>query len=446
MTAGNAGLQLGNEDEELDVADRTFPWVHRARLWLQDSVSRQTIRTMVLICTWYILSTSLSLYNKQLLGKKHGVFGKGAFPAPLFMSSVQFLCQTALAKGVFAAGVVERTRTRPLPWREYGRVVVPNGIITGLDIGFSNTSLVFITMSFYTMCKATVPVFLLFFAFLWGIERPSWGLIGVVGVIVFGLTLLVKGESEFDGLGFGLVMTASCLSGLRFTLMQVILHGPSGHAPASGGHSSAGALGGPLEVLELLTPVMSATVLMFSLAWERLWSVLPSSPYFESFHHSLITFIIILAGGTIAFLMVWTEYQVIKETSALTFMIAGTVKEVVTVLAAVAIMGDKLTPVNSVGLCIVIVGVLLFNRYKYHKMKQGEIPVYTALPSAKEEDPDRPRAAAASPGSAGEDGVASGGGIGSGSADAPARGPRAVRAIELEPLLPLPAGVMSPHR
>ena len=73
---------------------------------------------------------------------------------------------------------------------------------------------------------------------------------------------------------------------------------------------AAGALGGPLEVLELLTPVMSVTVLVFSLAWERLWSVLPGSPYFESFQHSLITFIIILAGGTIAFLMVWTEYQV----------------------------------------------------------------------------------------------------------------------------------------
>ena len=35
-------------------------------------------------------------------------------------------------------------------------------------------------------------------------------------------------------------------------------------------------------------------------------------------------------GAIIAFLMVWTEFKVIKETSALTFMIAGTVKEVVT--------------------------------------------------------------------------------------------------------------------
>jgi hypothetical protein len=49
--------------------------------------------------------------------------------------------------------------------------VVPNGISTGLDIGLSNYSLMLITLSFYTMCKSTTPMFLLFFAFLWGIER-----------------------------------------------------------------------------------------------------------------------------------------------------------------------------------------------------------------------------------------------------------------------------------
>ena len=49
--------------------------------------------------------------------------------------------------------------------------VVPNGTCTGLDIGLSMMSLVFISLSFYTMCKATVPIFLLGFAFLWGIEK-----------------------------------------------------------------------------------------------------------------------------------------------------------------------------------------------------------------------------------------------------------------------------------
>ena len=49
--------------------------------------------------------------------------------------------------------------------------MVPNGVSTGLDIGLSNYSLMLITLSFYTMCKSTTPVFLLTFAFIWGIEK-----------------------------------------------------------------------------------------------------------------------------------------------------------------------------------------------------------------------------------------------------------------------------------
>ena len=49
--------------------------------------------------------------------------------------------------------------------------MVVNGVSTGLDIGLSNYSLMLITLSFYTMCKSTTPVFLLMFAFIWGIER-----------------------------------------------------------------------------------------------------------------------------------------------------------------------------------------------------------------------------------------------------------------------------------
>ena len=77
--------------------------------------------------------------------------------------------------------------------------------------------------------------------------RPSWSLAGIVGVISCGLLLLVYGESHFDLLGFLVVMTASMLSGLRWTITQVLLQG----SPGSSGH---GASGGPVEVLLQLTP------------------------------------------------------------------------------------------------------------------------------------------------------------------------------------------------
>jgi hypothetical protein len=65
-----------------------------------------------------------------------------------------------------------------------------------------------------------------------------------------------------------------------------------------------------LEVLEILTPVMSVTTLLLSLATEQLWHVLPSSPYFNNVAHVLVTMLLILTGALIAFLMVWAEYQV----------------------------------------------------------------------------------------------------------------------------------------
>ena len=49
--------------------------------------------------------------------------------------------------------------------------MVPNGVSTGLDIGFSNLSLKTISLSFYTMCKSTTPLFLLLFAFVWKLEK-----------------------------------------------------------------------------------------------------------------------------------------------------------------------------------------------------------------------------------------------------------------------------------
>lgn len=49
-------------------------------------------------------------------------------------------------------------------------------------------------------------------------------------MISLGLVLLVKGETQFDVLGFMLVMLASMLSGLRWTITQVLLQGSSdGH-------------------------------------------------------------------------------------------------------------------------------------------------------------------------------------------------------------------------
>lgn len=338
----------------------------------REMLLRTAATNLALIALWYFFSTCLSLWNRTLLGRGHGVAGRGAFPAPMLMTALQFGVQILLARLALALGVERRERDafgpRPvLTWRQYGTQVVPNGMCTGLDIGLSNFSLSLITLSFYTMCKSTTPLFLLLFAFVWGLEKPSWSLAGVVAIICTGLLLLVYGETAFDGAGFALVMTASALSGLRWTITQVLLQG----VPGGGSDGHAAPAAGPVHVLAALTPVMALTVGAVSLAAERLWVALPGSPYFDSAPSALLTLALVAGGALIAFAMVWVEFTVIKATSALTFMVAGTFKEIVTVLAAVAFLHESFSPVNAAGLTVLIAGVALFNYQKWVKVRDA---------------------------------------------------------------------------
>lgn len=158
-----------------------------------------------------------------------------------------------------------------------------------------------------------------------------------------------------------MVMSASALSGLRWTITQVLLQG-DGHGSRS--------RGGALEIIQALTPIMGLTLLITSLCTENLWKSLPNSPYFSSGLHIFLTCLILIAGGLIALCMVWAEFTLIANTSALTFMVAGTFKEIVTVGAAVLFLHEDFTLVNGLGLVVLISGVGLFNYFKYKKYKE----------------------------------------------------------------------------
>jgi solute carrier family 35 protein C2 len=314
------------------------------------------------------------------------------------MTGVQFAAQHLLARALLAARPPRRARPPPLSWRAWARTVAPNGVATGLDIGFSNYSLVFISLSFYVMCKSTTPLFLLGFAIAWGLEKPSWELAAVVGVITAGLLLLVAGETRFDALGFVLVMSAAALAGLRWTITQVLLQGgggagsaaspggaprdaaaATGHGHGGGGgahghgHGGGGSARSAVEVIYQLTPIMSATLLLISLLFERLWVVLPPSPYFSTPLHCTVTAAVMAFGGVIAFSMVWAEYALIGRTSALTFMVVGTFKEIVTVGAAVLVLHEPFTVVNAIGLLVLVAGVAGFNWMKWRRIAAGEL-------------------------------------------------------------------------
>ena len=170
---------------------------------------------------WFLFSALLSSYNKWVFGSGHL-----AFPCPLLLTSLHFFVQWIFSWSLSAAFPIYfgGDTVATMPWKPYLSTSIPCGLVTSGDVGLSNLSLVRISITFYTMVKASTPIFVLAWAYLLGIERITWSLLGVVLVIALGEFLTVAGEVHFDVIGFALCLSASFLSGARWTLVQLKLH------------------------------------------------------------------------------------------------------------------------------------------------------------------------------------------------------------------------------
>uniref|UniRef100_A0A0E0L7Z9 Sugar phosphate transporter domain-containing protein n=1 Tax=Oryza punctata TaxID=4537 RepID=A0A0E0L7Z9_ORYPU len=313
------------------------------------------LKTGFYILVWYAFSTCLTLYNKTLLGDK-----LGKFPAPLLMNTVHFALQAGLSKIIMLFQSKGMENAVEMGWKDYFMRVVPTAVGTALDINLSNASLVFISVTFATMCKSASPIFLLMFAFAFRLESPSIKLLGIIVVISTGVLLTVSKETEFDFWGFIFVTLAAVMSGFRWSMTQILLQ------------KDSYGLKNPITLMSHVTPVMAIATMVLSLLMDP-WSDFQKNTYFDSPWHVMRSFLLMLVGGTLAFFMVLTEYVLVSATSAITVTIAGVVKEAVTILVAVFYFHDEFTWLKGLGLATIMVGVSLFNWYKYEKFKKGHI-------------------------------------------------------------------------
>ncbi|KAL5223956.1 hypothetical protein ABZP36_010595 [Zizania latifolia] len=207
--AGAGGLRPSESVAKLESLERA----ERAAL-----APAVVLKTGFYILVWYAFSTCLTLYNKTLLGDK-----LGKFPAPLLMNTVHFALQAALSKMILLFQSKGLDNAVDMGWKDYFMRVVPTALGTALDINLSNASLVFISVTFATMCKSASPIFLLLFAFAFRLESPSIKLLGIIVVISIGVLLTVAKETGFDFWGFIFVTLAAVMSGFRWSMTQILL-------------------------------------------------------------------------------------------------------------------------------------------------------------------------------------------------------------------------------
>lgn len=301
------------------------------------------IKTVAIILVYYTLSIGLTFYQRRFLQEFH--FPLSVVVCHLVLKFViASLCRTLWKCCTSKQRVI-------LNWGNFLKKVAPTGISSGLDVGLSNWGLELIPVSLYTMTKSTAIVFILAFALLFKLEEKSWTLCIIVVMISGGLFLFTYKATDFNFLGFILVLTASFTSGLRWTLAQLVMQ------------KSKLGLENPVDMVYHVQPWMIVPVLPLAIGFEGV--TLASNCKFFRYHDAtvIITLLQIIAGAVLAFCMEVAEFMVVTHTSSLTLSVAGIFKEVCTLILAVE-TGDRMNLINVVGLFFCLGGIIFHVLHK----------------------------------------------------------------------------------
>ncbi|XP_077982646.1 solute carrier family 35 member C2-like isoform X1 [Glandiceps talaboti] len=298
------------------------------------------VKTLSLVLFYYCFSITLTFYNKWMFSNFH---------FPLTVTIYHLVLKFILAYIVrLITWCITKKKPLTLGWSIYLKRVAPTGLATSLDIGLSNWSFLYITVSLYTMSKSSAVVFILIFAIIFKLEKFRFSLIGVILLIAGGLFLFTYKSTQFNLLGFLLVMSASLLSGVRWSLAQMLTQ------------KEEIGLTNPVDTVYHLQPCMIAGLLPLAIAFEGVH--MATTEQFLGFTKSAdfaVTMAKLSVGAVLAFMLGVSEYWLVAQTSGLTLSIAGIFKEICILYLATTYVGDKLTPINAIGMIMCLCGIAL---------------------------------------------------------------------------------------
>src|ERR1700761_7999409 len=140
------------------------------------------------------------------------------------------------------------------------------------------------------MCKSSVLGFVLLFAFIFRLEKPSWKLFGIIATMTVGVFLMVAGEARFNVTGFALIMSSAASSGFRWSLTQILLI----RHPATSN---------PFSSIFFLAPVMFVTLLLIAVPVEGFSGLALAFQKLAAKQGTLLSVLILLFPGGLAFAM-----------------------------------------------------------------------------------------------------------------------------------------------
>merc|ERR1711907_406917 len=292
---------------------------------------------------WYSVNISTVILNKWL-------FKELNFHFPLLLT----LCHMTMCY-VLASIVLVGLRAWPLtPVSSAQRMnrIAPLACIFVINIVLGNVSLDYVPVSFMQTVKSSVPAFTYVLQTALGYRPFESDTAASLVPVVFGVMLATWTEVNFNWIGFLCAIVASVTTAIQSIVSGFLL---------------GGALKmDPVNLVYNLSPI--AAVLLLPAFYMFEYSTLMRE-WDQVVTGNLIWLLIV--SSIVAFTLNFSVFFAIKNTSTLTFTVAGNLKVVFVILISVAIFRNEVTATNGLGIIITILGCWWNNSVQYQK-KQNQ--------------------------------------------------------------------------
>mmetsp|Transcript_85412 Transcript_85412/g.241825 ORF Transcript_85412/g.241825 Transcript_85412/m.241825 type:complete len:354 (-) Transcript_85412:90-1151(-) len=296
----------------------------------------QVLKTLAL-CTGYIaLSGGLINFNKYLMHK-------GRFPHPMALTAMHMtasliLCSLVLLVRPSAMPSVESCKGKLAKLYKY---LAPIGFLFAIMLYGSNRAYLYCSVAFLQFMKEANVVLVFLFSALAGLQLVNRQRIVVIAWVILGSSLCVHGELNFVFIGFALQGVSQLAECARAVVAELVLTGSEFKLD-------------PLSYTFFMAPVC---LIVLGIGNVITWD------------HSVITDLAVwwpylIPNACIAFCLNVMIAQVIKETSAVGFIITGVVKDICLVVFSSVFFHDSITANQWLSFSVTLSGVFFWSFMK----------------------------------------------------------------------------------
>jgi solute carrier family 35 protein E1 len=285
---------------------------------------------------WYIFSSLTNNLNGAILQK---------FPFALTLTQTQFLF-TAL----YCFTLTRVVNDFPTEKFSYSllKKVFPLSVGHILAHILTQISLEYVPVSFTHTVKALSPLFTIIIARHFTGEQFTLPIVLSTLPIVVGVSLSSMTEVNYNLTGFLAAVASTAIFAGQNIYSKVLFQGHH------------------IDHVNLL--LWTSTLAFFLLLPG--WILWESVDLFAEITRDFTYGYLILANGFCHFMQSLVAFRVLSLVSPLTYSIANTCKRIFVIVSSIIYFGNKITPMNAVGITLALGGVFLYNKVQYDEQKK----------------------------------------------------------------------------